>query len=55
MKLGYVITYVRDVAASVAFMEEAFELSRKFVTPEGDYGELDTGSTILDFASQSLA
>ena len=55
MKLGYVIVYVADVAASLAFYEAAFGLKRRMLTPEGDYGELDTGATTLAFAAQALA
>ena len=49
--LGYVIFYVADVEASVAFYERAFGLTRRFVSPDNDYGELDTGATTLSFAS----
>jgi len=55
MKLGYVIVYVADVAASLAFYEAAFGLKRRMLTPEGDYGELDTGATTLAFAAHALA
>lgn len=55
MKFGYTILYVPDVAASLAFFEKAFGLSRRFLAETGDYGELDTGSTTLSFASQELA
>ncbi|WP_137008988.1 VOC family protein [Aquitalea aquatilis] len=55
MKFAYTIVYVADVASSLAFFEEAFGFSRRFLTPEGDYGELDTGDTTLSFASKALA
>ena len=55
MKLGYVILYVPDVAASMAFYESAFGLTRRMLTPEGDYGELSTGETTLSFAREDLA
>jgi lactoylglutathione lyase len=51
MKFGYTIVYVPDVAASLAFFENAFGLSRRFLHESGDYGELDTGETTLAFAS----
>lgn len=54
MKLGYTIVYVPDVAASLAFFEQAFGLSRRFLHESGDYGELDTGATTLAFASLAL-
>lgn len=55
MKYAYTIVYVADVAGSLAFFETAFGFSRRFITPEGDYGELDTGDTTLSFASKALA
>lgn len=54
MKLGYTITYVPDVAASLTFFEQAFGLKRKFLHESGTYGELDTGETTLSFAAHEL-
>ncbi len=54
MKLGYVIAYVPNVEASLAFCEAAFGMKRKFLHDSGDYGELDTGATTLAFASHAL-
>lgn len=54
MKLGYTIVYVPDVAASLAFFEQAFGLPRKFLHESGSYGELDTGETTLSFAAHAL-
>ena len=51
MKYGYTIFYVKDVVATIEFYEKAFGFSRKFITPEGDYGELITGETTISFAS----
>jgi uncharacterized glyoxalase superfamily protein PhnB len=55
--LGYVILYVNDVAATLAFYEAAFGLSRRFFHDENGkaYGELETGATRLAFASVVLA
>ena len=53
-RLGWVIAYVPDVEAAIAFYERAFGLARRFVAEEGSYGELDTGSTTLAFASEEL-
>ena len=55
--LGYVILYVNDVAASLAFYEKAFGLTRRFFNDTNGkaYGELETGSTRLAFASIALA
>lgn len=55
VKFGYTILYVENVEESIAFYENAFGFSRKFITPDGDYGELITGDTTLSFASYSLA
>lgn len=57
VKLGYVILYVRDVEASLAFYERAFGLSRRFYNNDAGkaYGELETGAATLSFASLALA
>lgn len=55
MEFAYTILYVEDVAASLAFYEAAFGFQRKFITPEGDYGELITGQTSIAFANLALA
>ncbi|WP_019101436.1 VOC family protein [Chromobacterium haemolyticum] len=54
MQFGYTILYVSDVAASLAFFENAFGLKRRFLHESGDYGELDTGATTLAFAAHPL-
>ena len=54
IKFGYTIAYVENVDAELTFFEKAFGLSRRFVAPSGDYGELDTGDTVLAFASHKL-
>jgi lactoylglutathione lyase len=53
-KLGWVIVYVPDVEAAIAFYEKSFGLRRKFVAPDASFGELDTGETKLSFASEQL-
>jgi lactoylglutathione lyase len=57
VSLGYVILYVKDVAASLTFYEKAFGLSRRFFNDENGkaYGELETGAARLAFASFALA
>ena len=55
VKFGYTILYVEDVEKSIEFYENAFGFSRKFITPENDYGELSTGETTISFASKKLA
>jgi lactoylglutathione lyase len=52
---GYTIFYVADVEQTVAFYEKAFDFSRKFVTEDNTYGELDTGATTLSFANLDFA
>jgi uncharacterized glyoxalase superfamily protein PhnB len=54
---GYVILYVNDVAASLAFYEKAFGLAKHFFHDDNGkaYGELETGATRLAFASVALA
>jgi catechol 2,3-dioxygenase-like lactoylglutathione lyase family enzyme len=54
MRLGYVILYVPDVAAALGFYEAAFGLQRRFLHESGTYGELETGTTALAFAAESL-
>ncbi|HTQ52563.1 MAG TPA: VOC family protein [Candidatus Acidoferrales bacterium] len=55
--LGYVLLYVNDVAASLAFYEKTFGLARRFFHDDHGkaYGELETGATRLAFVSLPLA
>ena len=55
--LGYVILYVNDVSATLAFYEKAFGLTRRFFHDDNGkaYGELETGAARLAFASLALA
>ena len=53
MKFGYTIIYTDDVEKSISFFETAFGFQRRFVHESG-YGELETGSTALAFASHDL-
>lgn len=55
VKFTYTILYVKDVVKTIEFYEKAFGFQRKFIAPENDYGELNTGATILSFASVALA
>lgn len=54
VKFGYTINYVSDVERALSFFEEAVAMKRKFITNEKDYGELETGETVLSFASHEL-
>ena len=55
--LGYVILYVKDFSAALAFYEKAFGLTRRFFHDDNGkaYGELETGAARLAFASLALA
>lgn len=55
VKFGYTIFYVNDVTKSIEFYEKSFGFERKFITPENDYAELETGQTTISFASVELA
>ncbi|CAM3618188.1 VOC family protein [Elizabethkingia occulta] len=55
IKFGYTIFYVKNVTKSIEFYEKSFGFERKFITPEKDYGELNTGETSIAFASLELA
>ena len=50
MKFKWTILYVNDVATTIGFYERAFGFRKKFVTADGDYGELETNETTLSFA-----
>ncbi|MEC8427643.1 MAG: VOC family protein [Pseudomonadota bacterium] len=54
VRFGYTIIYVDDVEKTISFFENTFDMSRKFITDERDYGELNTGETTLAFASHDL-
>lgn len=54
MKLRYVILYVEDVGASLAFFERAFGLSGRALDPEVTYAEIDTGTTTLALSAHRL-
>ena len=54
VRFGYTINYVPDVESALSFFEKAFDMKRKFITEEKDYGELDTGETVLSFATHEL-
>jgi len=54
MKLKYTILYVKDVAKSLEFYQQAFGFEIKMLHESGDYGELNTGDTTLSFSSLAL-
>jgi len=51
---AYTILYVEDVAKAMSFYKTVFGFEQRMITPAGDYGELNTGSTTLSFASLEL-
>ena len=53
MKFGYTIVYVSSVEDSLAFYKRAFGLE-KMLHESRQYGELDTGDTVLAFAPYEL-
>jgi lactoylglutathione lyase len=54
MKFGYTIVFVSSVADALAFYKEAFGFETRFLDESGQYGELDTGTTVLAFASHTM-
>ena len=55
VKFGYTIVYVENVPTILDFYDRAFGFATKFLyEPSNDYGELDTGATIISFASHRL-
>lgn len=54
MRLRYTILYVADVAATLAFYQQAFGFDVKIQHESGDYAELQTGETLLAFSSLNL-
>lgn len=55
LKFSYTILYVKNVLETVAFYENAFGFKRRFVTEDGNYGELISESVTLSFVSVELA
>jgi len=57
MNFAYTLVYVADVAASLAFFEQAFGLKARFLHESGAYGEVDTGAsgTKLAFVDHATA
>jgi lactoylglutathione lyase len=55
MRFGYTILYVEDVTVAIDFYERAFGLSRRFISDDATYGEMETGDTTLSFAKHTLA
>jgi len=54
IQYAYTILYVPNVADTIAFYTAAFGFAQKLLTPEGDYGEIESGATTIAFASLEL-
>jgi len=54
VQYGYTIIYVNNVETNLQFFENTFDIQRRFLHESGDYGELDTGQTVLAFATKEL-
>lgn len=54
MKYGYTIVYVASVEKTLDFYKKAFGFEIRFLHESKDYGELETGETVLAFASHEM-
>ena len=54
IRFGYTVVYVKDVPPILDFYGQAFGFKIKFLHEGNDYGELDTGETIIGFANHAL-
>jgi len=54
MKFGYTIVYVSSVTEALDFYKKAFGFETRFLHDAGQYGELETGATVLAFASHAM-
>lgn len=54
MKFGYTIVYVASVPDALNFYRAAFGFETRFLHESNAYGELETGATVLAFASHAM-
>lgn len=54
MKFGYTIVYVASVPETLSFYKSAFGFETRFLHESHQYGELETGATILAFATHEM-
>lgn len=54
MKFGYTIVYVSSVTEALTFYKAAFGFETRFLHDSNEYGELETGTTVLAFASHAM-
>lgn len=51
LTLGYVFVFVPDVPEALDFYQRAFGLPTRYRDSDGMFGEVETGATVLAFAS----
>jgi len=54
VKFGYTIVYVVSVVEALSFYQEAFGFETRFLHESNQYGELETGETVLAFATHEM-
>ncbi len=54
MQFLYTILYVPDPVRTMDFYTRAFGFAVRLTSPDGDYGELETGQTRLCFAATEM-
>jgi len=54
IQYAYTLLYVKDVPSTMDFYQKVFGFKEKLLTPEKDYGELESGGTTLAFANFDL-
>ncbi|MDY7539103.1 VOC family protein [Undibacterium sp. RTI2.1] len=54
MKFAYTIVYVESVSDTLNFYHQAFGFETRYLHESGEYGELETGDTVLAFASHAM-
>lgn len=54
IQFAYTILYVKDVSKTMDFYKQAFGFEEKMLTPENDYGEINSGITTIAFANLEL-
>ena len=54
IKYGYTIVYVGSVEKTLEFYKDAFGFKVRFLHESKSYGELETGQTVLAFASHEM-
>ena len=55
IKFAYTILYVSDVKKTAEFYSKTFDFEVRFIAPDDEYAELNSGTTTLSFAALPLA